>query len=161
MAQIAAAVVAVAALGTGVALPRLNGNGDGTPPVGPTISSAPMLPRIDLSDGRLKLAQKGAAVTVSKNGAVVATLTLTSATYGTRSGRAVFTMDAEQPVLIDTSAFTLYDTDGGENSADSPRKLTLPPGKTSLTVDFSDTHAKPAVIGWVPQDGEDGATWER
>ncbi len=161
-AQIAAAVVAVAALGTGIVLPRLHGNGDDAPPVGPTISTAPALPRVDLSDGKLKFAKKGAVVTVSKNSTVVATLTLTSATYTDTSGHAVFSVDAKQPVLLDTHLFVLYDADGGENTADSPSNMTLPTGKTTLTLDFRDTHDKPEAIGWAPQPGESGqALWER
>src|SRR3954470_16312789 len=69
VAQIAAAVVAVAALGTGIVLPRLQQNGnEGTPIAAPTISSAPALPRIDLSDETLTFAQNGKTVTVSKKG---------------------------------------------------------------------------------------------
>ncbi|PRY28514.1 hypothetical protein [Pseudosporangium ferrugineum] len=136
-------------------------NGAAAAAVKPVSAVAPAAP-LGLSDRTLKFSQKGAAVTASKNGKLVATLTLTSATYGARSGRAVFSMDAKQPVLIDTSAFTLYDTDGGENSADSPRKLTLKAGKTTLTLTFSDTHDKPAALGWIPQNGtSDGGLWER
>jgi hypothetical protein len=127
-------------------------------PVSAVAQAAPL----DLSEKKLSFVQKGAVVTVSKNGTVVATLTLKSATYTDTSGRAVFSMHAQQPVLLDTDLFVLYDADGGENSADSPRKVTLPTGDNTLTLNFRNTHGKPDAIGWAPQAGESGqATWER
>jgi hypothetical protein len=151
----------VAASGCGSATTPNAAEAAEAPKTKPVSAVAPAA-SVDLSDGKLKFAQKGAAVTVSKNGTVVATLTLTSATYTNTSGHAVFSMDAKQPVLIDTNLFILYDADGGENTADSPRKMTLPTGKTTLTLNFSGTHNKPEAIGWAPQAGESGqAVWAR
>jgi len=162
--QIAAAVAAVAALGTGIVLPQLHGNGNDAPPAVPTISSAPALPRIDLADKKVTFTQKGATATAKKSGKVVATLTLTSATWGTKSSQFVFSIDAMQPVRIDTAGFTLY-AGGAENSMDSERKINLPAGKSTFTLDFKDVHdymsnpTEPEAIGWFPANGD--ALWER
>jgi hypothetical protein len=125
------------------------------------VSLAAQVAPIDLSDERLTFVQKGATVTVSKKGTMVATVTLTSATYTATSARAVFSVDAKQPVLLDPRGFLVYDADGGENAGQwhSPRNSTLPAGRHELIVDFLDIHAKSQAIGWAQANGE--AVWER
>ena len=127
----------------------------------PTASVSQVAP-LDLASQALTFTQKGATVSASNKGTVVASLTLKSATYGAKSGHAVFTVDAKQPVLLDRGLFVLYDADGGENTAASPSKVTLAAGQHSVVLDFRDTHARPQAIGWVPVAGAGGAgTWQR
>ena len=125
-------------------------------------SSVSQVGPLDLAGKALTFTQKGATVTASIKGAVVATLTLKSATYTATSGHAVFTVYAKQSVLLDRDLFVLYDADGGENTASSPSKVTLPAGRHSVVLDFRNTHAEPQAIGWVPVAGAGGAgTWQR
>jgi len=162
IAQVAAAVVAVAALGTGIALPQLRGDRDTAPVAATSTAPTPALPTtkaVDLSGEALTFTQKGATVTALNKGAVVATLSLKSATYTARSGHAVFTLDAKQPVLFDRAGFLLYDAKGGENHPDSQAKVTLAAGQSRVVVDFTDTRAEPQAIGWVPFGS--AGVWER
>jgi hypothetical protein len=72
----------------------------------------------------------------------------------------VLTITAQQPLVVNTNHFVVYDADG-ENSVTAPRTARFDPGVHELTLNFS-TRQRPLAIGWVPQDGQGGAAvWER
>ena len=160
--QVAAVAVAVAALGTGIALPQLGGDRDTAPPAVAATSTAPtpVLPAINLAeDSSLKYKMSGTNVTVTRKGVPVTTITLQSASYTSTSGHIVFQFTAVRPLTVDTNLFVLYDANGGENTADNPAKVHLDTGTHALTLDFHQTRGNPQAVGWAPSDG--GAVWER
>jgi hypothetical protein len=114
---------------------------------------------VDASDPAVRYTQKGNTVTATRDGKVVATISLKSASYTKESGRIELTVQAKQPFALDTERFVLYDAEG-ENSADEARTIRVNAGTHTIALDFADTH-RPEALGWVPQDGEDGAgVWE-
>ena len=160
--RVAAAVVAVAALGTGIALPQLRGDRDVTPPVVAATSTAPkpVLPAINLAeDSSLKYKMSGKNVAVTRKGEPVTTITLQSASYTSTSGHIVFQFTAVRALTVDTNFFVLYDASGGENTANKPTKVHMDAGTHTLTLDFRQTNGNPEAVGWAPSDGE--AVWAR
>ncbi|SDT73846.1 hypothetical protein [Actinoplanes derwentensis] len=161
VAQVAAGIVMLAGI-SGVAL--LN-PGQRDVPVLPPATSAPSpvpaLPPVNASDRALVYQQSGETVTLTRNGTAVATVALADATYTASSAHVVLTITAQQPLVVDTGRFIVYDDNGGENGVATAQTTRFEPGVRELTLDFS-TRARPAAIGWVPQDGEGGAgVWER
>jgi uncharacterized protein YdeI (BOF family) len=158
-----AAAVALAASGIATSLVAFAGGagaGEVKAPaaaIKPAAAVAQAAP-LDLAQEQLTYVKHDTTVTVSKAGTVVATITLESAKYTDSSGRIEFTVDAKRPVLIDTQLFTLYDSDGGENSVSGAEAVTLTTGQHPLVLDFSDT-GKPEAVGWAPSDGD--AVWAR
>ena len=139
VAQGLAAVVAVAALGAGVALPHLRGDHDG--PVPPAVVPAstpatPALPVVNISDDHSVLyKQIGAKVTITRKDGPVAVITLTSAEYTDKSGHLVFSVTADRSIIVATDAFLLYSSDGGENSVEKPTTLHYAVGTHTLVLD--------------------------
>jgi hypothetical protein len=110
---------------------------------------------VDASDPAVRYTQKGNTVTATRDGKVVATISMKSASYTDEHGTIELTVTAKQPFVLNTDRFVLYDAEG-ENSADEDRTIRVDAGTQTITLDFADT-AKPEALGWVPQDGEDGA----
>ncbi len=114
---------------------------------------------VDASDPAVRYAQKGNTVTATRDGKVVATISMKSASYTKESGTIELTVTAKQPFIVDTNRFVLYDLEG-ENSAEEDRTIRVDAGTHTISLDFADT-GQPEAFGWVPQDGEDGAgVWE-
>ncbi|MGW4942009.1 hypothetical protein ACWEOZ_10520 [Actinoplanes sp. NPDC004185] len=113
---------------------------------------------LDLAAEQLAYAKRGATVTASKKGTVVATITLASAKYTASGARLTFTLDARQPVLVDTGMFIVYDVHGNENSPEASRAVKLATGRHTLKLTYRDT-ARPEAVGWAPADGS--AVWAR
>ncbi len=110
---------------------------------------------VDASDPAVRYTQKGNTVTATRDGKVVATISMKSATYTKTFGVIELTVTAKQPFIVDTDLFVLYDAEG-ESSAGEPRKIRVDAGTQTIELDFADTD-RPEAVGWVPQDGEDGA----
>lgn len=126
------------------------------------VAPAPAVPAIDDRDPALTYAQAGRVVTVTKGAEKVATVTLTSADYSANSAEAVLSVAAARPFTVDPAMFTLYDLKGWENDPQQTRPVRFEAGTGSLTLTFTGTPARPAALGWVPQDGEAAvAVWER
>jgi hypothetical protein len=161
VAQSAAAVAAVAVMSvpaiTGAAGTRPGNDvpaATGGPK--PTVSRLP-LPTIDLADATLTYQQTGAVVTVKQKRAVVATVTLTAASYTGDSVHATVTVRSEHPVTVDTSLFTVF-VDDGDVLVDKPRKSTLPAGVHTVVITATGIGSEPRGIGWTAGDG---AQWIR
>ncbi len=149
-----AACAGVAAADTGA------GAGTGTGPAAAT--SAPIVPAIDDGDPTLKYEQAGRVVTITRNAAAVATVTLTSADYSANSAKVVLSVVAARPFTVDPVMFTLYDLAGWENDPEQVAPVRFETGTGSLTLTFTGTPGRPEAVGWVPQDGEAAvAVWER
>jgi antitoxin (DNA-binding transcriptional repressor) of toxin-antitoxin stability system len=103
-------------------------------------------------DRSLTFKHAGRSVTVSKRGRVVATVTVVATTYGSRSARATLQVKAVQRFSLNTDRFMVNDLDGGENSVHAPRTRTLNRGTSTFVLQFTNTHAKPWALGWVPND---------
>ena len=163
MAQGLTAVVAAAALGAGIALPQVRGDGDR--PVPPAVApastpSTPALPAVNLSeDPSVRYQQAGAKVTITRKDGPVAVITLTSAQYTDNSGHLVFRVTADRALTVNTDAFVLYSDDGGENSVEKAATLHYPVGTHTLVLDWKDTAGVPQAAGWSPANGS--ATWPR
>jgi hypothetical protein len=130
----------------------------------PTTSAptAPTVPAINDDHPGLKYVQAGRAVTITKDAAAVATVTLTSADYAADSAKVVLSVAAARPFLVDPAMFTLYDLKGWENDPEQAAPVRFETGTGSLTLTFTGTPGRPEALGWVPQDGEAAvAVWER
>ncbi|UQU62586.1 hypothetical protein COUCH_26600 [Couchioplanes caeruleus] len=114
---------------------------------------------LDLAAEQLAYVKRGATVTAAKKGAVVATITLSSAKYTASGAHVTFAVDARQPVLVDTGMFIVYDANGNENAPEQSRAVKLTTGRHTLELTYRDTTARPEAIGWAPSDGD--AVWAR
>ncbi len=110
---------------------------------------------VDASDPAVRYTQKGNTVTATRDGKVVATVSMKSATYNKEFGSIELTVTAKQPFVLDTDLFVLYDAEG-ENGADDAGKIRVDAGTRTIELQFNDTD-RPKALGWVPQDGEGGA----
>ncbi|WP_249998621.1 hypothetical protein [Actinoplanes sp. M2I2] len=128
----------------------------------PAPVKAPAATAIGAQDARLKYEQAGSVVTITRNAAPVATVTLTSADYSARSAKVVLSVAAARPFTVDPRMFTLYDAQGWENDPVQAKPVRFETGKGTLTLTFTGTPARPEALGWVPLDGEAAvAVWER
>ena len=85
-------------------------------------------------------------------------MALSSAVYTKTSGHVVFAVTGQQPLLLDTSLFIVYDSFGGENTATRSAMLRLGAGAHTVTLDYQLVNRAEAV-GWAPSNGE--ATWAK
>lgn len=161
------AVIPVVGLGLAVATTAacagVAAAGTKSPPVASTSApAAPIGPAINDDHPGLKYVQSGRVVTITKDAAAVATVTLTSADYAANSAEVVLSVAAARPFTVDPVMFTLYDLEGWENDPEQVAPVRFETGTGSLTLTFTGTPGRPAAVGWVPQDGEAAvAVWER
>ncbi|MGK5683563.1 hypothetical protein [Actinoplanes sp. URMC 104] len=128
--------------------------------VAPAVRATP--PAIDAGSPGLTYRQNGKVVTVKKGSASVATVTLTSADYASRSADVVLSVAATRPFTVDPAMFTLYDAEGWENDAAQTKPVRFGAGTGTLKLTFPRTAARPLALGWVPQEDEAAAAvWER
>jgi antitoxin (DNA-binding transcriptional repressor) of toxin-antitoxin stability system len=150
--------VALAAAGLISGIVSWSGNAGAAVTKAPTAAVGQAAP-LDLANANVKYAKKGATVTIAKQGAVVATITLQSATYTATGGRVVFTVDAKRPIVVNRDMFILWDANGAENAATRTTNVTYATGRHKLQLDFTGTTGRPEAVGWAPSDGE--AVWAR
>lgn len=160
--------VVVSSLLVGITAAALVGTADASeqkiapvkPVAAPVTSVAPQ-PAIDSQDASLKYVQAGRVVTITQGKAAVAQVTLVKADWAAHSATAVLSVEAARPLTVDPGLFTLYDSRGWENNAKQTASVRFEPGTGKLTLTFVDTPARPEALGWVPQDGDAVAVWER
>jgi hypothetical protein len=126
-----------------------------------SVASVKPLPAIKSQDASLTYVQAGRVVTITKGKSAVATVTLVTGGYAKHSARAVLSVQAARPFIVDPAQFTLYDAQGWENDAKQTAPVRFEAGTGKLTLTFVDTPARPEALGWVAQDGDAVAVWER
>ena len=159
--QAAAAIIGVAAVSiAGVTALSAPDTRVDTPAAPPAVTSPPQAPLLDLSGAKVRFTQSGAVMKAVQKSAVVASVTLTSATYTDNAVHAVFTVDSERSVRMNTGNFKVF-VDDGDAGFDDEKVITLPAGSHTVKLDATEIGSQPRGIGWDTVNGDGGVVWER